>query len=190
MYCSFCNSQLPDGVFVCAVCGHDNTPTTNVAKEEAPAVEETLAVEEAPVAEETDYVPEETAPAVANEKKQKKAEDPLSAGITALVWGALSALMSFGGLFFAMSFECAIAGIVMALVSKSKAKALKAYEGTVGAALAKGAGALGMFGLIASIYVLVSLVILVAVLIFIYVLYFILMFVGIIASTGSFYYYY
>ena len=72
MYCSFCNSQLPDGVFVCAVCGHDNTPTTNVAKEEAPAVEETLAVEEAPVAEETDYVPEETAPAAANEKKQKK----------------------------------------------------------------------------------------------------------------------
>ena len=193
MYCTFCNSQLPDGVFVCAVCGHDNTPKTNAYEEAAPVAEEATVAEETPVAEETEYAPEEAAPAPVKAKKvkaPKKVEDPLSAGIGALVWGALSALMGFGGLFFAMSFECAIAGIVMALVSKSKAKALKAYEGTVGAALAKGAGALSMFGLIASIYVLVSLVILVAVVIFIYVLYFILMFVGIIASTGSFYYYY
>lgn len=190
MYCSFCNSQLPDGVFVCAVCGHDNTPTTNVAKEEAPAVEETLAVEEAPVAEETDYVPEETAPAAANEKKQKKAEDPLSAGITALVWGALSALMGFGGLFLATTFPGAIAGIIMALISKSKAKALKAYEGTVGATLAKVSGPLSTFALVASIYALIALVMIIAVVIFIYVIYFFIMILTVIFGSGSMYYYY
>lgn len=191
MYCTFCNSQLPDGVFVCAVCGHDNTPKTNAYEEAAPVAEEATVAEETPVAEETEYAPEESAPAPVKAKKvkaSKKVEDPLSAGITALVWGALSALMSFGGLFFAMSFECAIAGIVMALVSKSKAKALKAYEGTVGATLAKVSSPLSTFALVASICSLVSLVILVAVLIFIYVFYFFIAILTAIFSNGSFYY--
>ena len=59
MYCSFCNSQLPDGVFVCAVCGHDNTPVTKVAEEIAPAVNEAPAT--APAVEQTPYYAYEAA---------------------------------------------------------------------------------------------------------------------------------
>ena len=123
-------------------------------------------------------------------EKQKKAVDPLSAGISALVWSVLSVIMSFGGLFLVMSFEGAIAGIIMAIVSKSKAKAAKAYEGTVGAVLAKVSSPLSTFALVASIYILVTFVILIATVIFIYLLYFIIMFIALVASTGSMYYYY
>ncbi len=175
MYCNFCNSQLPDGVTVCAVCGHDNAPVSS-----APTVGT------APVAEEIRYTYE--APAPVPEQKPKKADDSLSSGISALVWGCLSALMSFGGLFLAMSFEGAIFGIIMSIISKSKAKAANAYPGTVGASLAKGAGAASTFGLIASIYVLVNLVIAMAILVFIYIIYFFIIFLSIAASSGMMYY--
>ena len=176
MYCNFCNSQLPEGVAVCAVCGHDNAPVSS-----------TPTVDTVPVAEQENYVHE--APAPAPEQKPKKAEDSLSSGISALVWGTLSALMSFGGLFFAMSPMVAIAGIIMSVISKKKAKLAKAYEGTVGAALAKGADAASTFALIASIYTLVMYVVVVALLIFFYVLYFIILMVALSSSAGAYYYY-
>lgn len=175
MYCNFCNSQLPEGVSVCAVCGHDNSPART-----SPAVETATAAQTASAA----Y---EEAPAPVKETKSKKPVDPLASGISALVWGFLSAIMSFGGLFLAMSFEGAIFGIVMSIISKCKAKAAKAYPGTVGAALAKGAGAASTFGLIASIYVLVNLIIAWAIIIFVYVLYFGILFIALMASEGMVY---
>ena len=187
MYCNFCNSQLPDGVYVCAVCGHNNAPTTpNDSEPYAASEPYAPEVAETPV-EKTEY--EYEAPAAAPAPKAKKDTDPLSNGISALVWGCLSALMSFGGLFFAMNFECAIFGIVMAIVSKSKAKAAKAYKGTVGAALAKGAGAVSTFGLIASIYTLVMLVVTIALLVFFYLFYLLIMFIALYAGSGMYYYY-
>ena len=192
MYCNFCNSQLPEGVFVCAVCGHDNTPVQSAPVAHEPEAYTSVVVE-TPVIEETAYEPEEASAFVEAPKakaKAKKTDDPLSNGITALVWGALSALMSFGGLFFAMSPYVAIAGIIMSLVSKKKAKLAKAFSGTVGASLAKGADAASTFGLIASIYTLVMYFVVIAILIFIYVLYFFLIMIGVMASSGTFYYYY
>ena len=177
MYCNFCNSQLPEGVHVCAVCGHDNAPVAT------PAPDYVQAESSASAPQSTAY--ESAAPEV--EAKPAKKDDPLSSAVSALVWGCLSAIMSFGGLFRSLSFEGAIAGIIMAAMSKIKAKSAKACPGTTAAALAKGAGAASTFGLIASIYSLVNFIVVMAILFFFYFIYFILIFIAAFASSGMMY---
>lgn len=170
MFCSFCGSQMFEGDSVCAACGRDNALEVNI-----PAVDEVAGAEQVAY--------EKVAP-VLEEAPKVQTEDSLSCGITSLVWGVLSALMSFGGLFLAMSAEGAVAGIIMSVISKKKAKLAKAYAGTVGAALGKGADVAGTFGLIASIYVLVTYAIVITTLVFFYIFYFIILMIVALATSG------
>lgn len=161
MYCNFCNSQLPEGAYVCAVCGHNNTPAQSAP---APAAKQ---VNEAPAAKPA--APKNAAPVSAPAAKAKKAADPLSNGVSSFVWACLSVIMSFGGLFLSAGIITSMAGIAMAIISKIKAKGAKASTGTAGAAFASAAGAASTFGLIASICTLAWSIFLYALLVLYYI---------------------
>ncbi len=152
MYCSFCNSKMPEGETTCPICGYVSEPVKETVTKEvaadfsndsvlrptpAPAVQE-------PVAEQAYEAP--TAPI-----GYKVEQDPLDKGIIALVFGVISV---FFGIIAGLAYN--IAGLVFSNVAIKKAKqALELYPSSNGGKIAIAGMSVAKVGRVLSIIAII-----------------------------------